>query len=75
MSERKKGFIESANDEYMKFVALALVLLFFTWIGGCLGCKHEKTKTDERIEKSVKIVNKKAIKAWDKWIEKNDSIK
>ncbi len=69
---REKGFFERAEELRMFFVALFLIFSFFMWIGGCLGCQHEKPK-ETKIEKTIKVFDKK----WEKWLEKqnNDTIK
>lgn len=62
--ERNKNSFESLNDGCMEIVFICLILAFFGWM---FNCKHKKSKSEDRIEKSIKVIEKK----WDKWIDKN----
>lgn len=66
--ERKKGFFESTNDFYLILIAIGCILVFFSWIGGCMGC-HQQKPVETKIEKTIKVLDKK----WDKWLDEQNS--
>lgn len=65
--EREKGFFEKLEETRIFFICICLVLGFFMWIGGCMGCHQEKPK-ETKIEKTIKVLDKK----WDKWLKKQN---